>query len=186
MEHQKLRPLYELDEHLPRIGPFGDSTITYGVSEFIIYTALGTHQLEGNTTIPKYSDPAGPGFVVCGVGSEALNNAYDIFINGKKPLSSFPTDKELSIIWFTKIGPLFTLESVSRIQSRFVIRFQYHEHINHSNYSSLAIIPIGALPAGEYTIDMEHLPGAYRFTSDERLARAIKFSACRPFKLSVE
>ncbi len=130
------------------------------------------------------------GFAVAGIGREALVGIHDVLVLSKGPQSALPAGTDVSIVFFSH--PERARVAIDRIERHGnVVRIHFmlisHGQLNIS--SSLAIIPLGQLPAGEYRVEMVRSPNELKhnqpgFPPVE--ADAERLFICRPFEFSVE
>lgn len=101
---------------------------------------------------------AGQGFAVAGRGHSALPGIYDVLVEGKKPTNVFPEGTDISAIFFAlKSGVGIQIDSVERTGN--VVDVRYVMLVPGINLNvlhwRLAIIPLGKLPPGNYSVQMK-------------------------------
>jgi hypothetical protein len=129
------------------------------------------------------------GFAVSGVGPAALPRVHEVLVSGKKPSSAFPSGADVSLVFFSH--PARARVAIDRIEREGkIIRIHFmlisHGLLNIS--STLALIPLGQLPAGDYRVEMIRSPNERKhnqlgFPPVE--ANAEQRIICRPFEFSV-
>ena len=97
----------------------------------------------------------GEGFVVTGTGRSALQAAHDVLTDKKRRQSGFPTNSELSIVFFSyQFGDYIHLESVEQSKNVIEIRYRFVPHMTREVTEHFAIIPLGKLEPGKYQVDI--------------------------------
>jgi hypothetical protein len=98
-------------------------------------------------------------FVVLGTGDEALKQAEEILVGGKDAPGRFPANTELSIIFFSREFPYYVhISKVKRTKDAIAISYQFVPHDSADTTKHFAIIPIGSLKAGKYSVRIEPAP----------------------------
>jgi hypothetical protein len=112
-------------------------------------------------------DEAGPAFVVEGSGLQALKNAYAVIVDKQPRLTSLPEGTEGSIIFFALQGsPYVHLTKIEKRQNRFKIKFEFMGSLRKDSPNHFAIIPVGKLPEGHFSVEIVAEGFAEPFTSD--------------------
>jgi hypothetical protein len=130
------------------------------------------------------------GFAISGVGPAALPGVHDVLVRGKKPSNRFRSDADVSLVFFSH--PTRARVAIDRIEREGkIIRIHFmlisHGLLNIS--STLAMIPLGQLQAGEYRVEMIRSPNELKHNQpsfppvEENAEQRI---ICRPFEFSVE
>jgi hypothetical protein len=106
-------------------------------------------------------DMARPSFAVSGRGPAALRAVHAVLAEGTKPRTAFSPDEEVTIVLFSE--PAWDnhvrIEEVARLGDRVVIRYWLEQHVESREESmNLALIPLGKLPVGEYSLELKQLP----------------------------
>jgi hypothetical protein len=103
----------------------------------------------------KNQQKTGQSFVVQQTGIEALQNAYRVFSGKAKPLTSLNKDNELSIVFFTHRSNYYVhLSHVTIDQNTIQIRYQLVPHHEQERTIHFALIPIGKLSSGNYSVEV--------------------------------
>jgi hypothetical protein len=98
------------------------------------------------------------GMVVVGEGRQALENIYRKRTE-KVEWSEAPAGEALSLAFYTRgINEYVHIRTIERQGARFVIRFALIPNQTLMSRPTIAIIPIGTLAAGKYSVAIERLP----------------------------
>ncbi|MEX2309520.1 MAG: hypothetical protein WD738_18105 [Pirellulales bacterium] len=139
----------------------------------------------------KWENISRPGFAVPGTGLPALRAAHSILVEGKKPLDAFPPNEEITIVFFSELAPgnKVQIQEVTREGESVVIRYQLKPHVGRMQRSlNLALIPLGKLPGGKYTVGLEQTTRDQKFIKlgfkpvDKQWSRDF---LCKPFSFNV-
>jgi len=130
---------------------------------------------------------AGPGFPVQGTGIAALHRVYDVIVDdvGLRP-ETVPAG-EVSIVFFSRGIPC-RLEKIEREGNVITLSYRLHARRTASLTCHLALIPLGELSPGKYSVKTVQLPiakpgGAHGgLLQGERLKRTIS----DPFSFEVQ
>jgi hypothetical protein len=147
--------------------------------------------LAKSAAVRRKSEEAGPGFAVAGSGLEALRNVHAILVKGDERLQVFSTNQAISILFFshTASGNRVHVRHVERTNREIMIQFRLMPYFEKNLSLSLALIPIGKLPAGEYRVEMVQLPVERKYVEmgikplDKNWA---KMFVCKSFSFSVK
>lgn len=108
--------------------------------------------------IPKEGETAGPAFVVTGSGKRALKNAESIFSGEKDKLKSFPSETDLSLVFYSHLcGRHVRIESVGRSQEKITVSYRFVSSQQSAMSTHFALIPLGKLPEGKYQVEIDQL-----------------------------
>ncbi len=105
-------------------------------------------------------DRAEPGFVVPGIGQEALIAAHKNLPEGEKPTNVLPVGTDFSIVYFSHPNDSTSFGRVER-RGNLIEIVCYHYMPSGSGIppSQLALVPLGKLSVGEYRVNViERLP----------------------------
>lgn len=98
------------------------------------------------------------GMVVQGEGGEALENVYRKRTK-KGEWSEAPANSPLSIVFYTRgTDEHVRLHSIERQGTKFTVRYNIVPNRTQMSDSTIAIIPIGRLAAGKYSVSIVRLP----------------------------
>lgn len=99
------------------------------------------------------------GFVVTGTGDIALRHAHGVLVAGEKPKARFPADEALSAVFFSYQSALYVhLDKVERQGFAFRISYRFVPHESGETTEHFALIPLGKLPPGRYSVRVEQNP----------------------------
>lgn len=102
---------------------------------------------------------AGPCFLVIGEGKEALLNAAKVIVDGAPTTEKQPTDKKLSLVFYSYPAPGYVhIDSVVRSSSTISVKFKVVIHRSAEATSHFALIPLGELQAGKYNLEILEVP----------------------------
>lgn len=102
---------------------------------------------------------ARPGFVVSGIGDEALRRAHDIIVGKEDVKDEFARGTDLSAVFFAYQSPFFVeLEKVERNEREISIDYRFVPHESGVTTEHFALIPFGKLPSGKYVVRVEQGP----------------------------
>jgi hypothetical protein len=111
----------------------------------------------GNT--PGKGEKARPGFVVPCTGFDALRAAHAILVGKKPQPDTIDTNDQASLMFFSyQAGCYVELCSITRRTNRIEIRYRFVPHKTAFVSESLAVVPLGSLPPGEYSVSLCQLP----------------------------
>lgn len=148
------------------------------------------YQIRESLGVTKLGVPAPPGFAVLGSGKEALRKAHAVLADGQKRRDSFPANKKISLVFFSKaFGYFVHLHEVERQGNRITIKYFFVPHRETIATSHFALIPLGELDAGEWQVDVARSPwpDAAKFSiHPEPGAEWDPVVVCRPFSFVME
>jgi hypothetical protein len=133
---------------------------------------------------------AQPGFAVLGSGIEALREAHAVLVKNEKPRDRFPYRSDVSLVFFSYSSSYYAhLKRVKLRVQTIDIEYQMVPHKTREMTVHFAIIPLGNMASGSFSVHVDQLPldsefvdGGFRsITSDE--ADVI---ICHPFSFSVK
>jgi hypothetical protein len=176
-----------------------ESTTLIPLKEIWAYRMPGTKDATklGNVRTPKgaWSNPtinelsrlfgarlskrekAGPAFVVEGVGEAALKNMGAGLKS--EPEKYVPSGKEISLVFYTHLSSYYVrIDAVERTAKKFVVPCQLVTHSTYNMTFHFALIPLGKLQPGEYTIEIEHLPTIDKLGGRVEIERDLSWIVC--------
>jgi len=112
-----------------------------------------------------YTEPAGPGFAVAGSDRVALNNTHDILVNGRKLLNKFPSRTSVTAFFYTRLtsGRHIYIKRCERKGSIFTVKYQLVPYNQKIMTLHFALIPLGRLEPGKYSVRFVNIPEARYF-----------------------
>jgi len=126
----------------------------------------------------------GPGFVVSGIGREALINVKQAL--DTSPPASISADEEVTLFFFSRLsGSYVWLRNVKRSENRIIIHFEFVPHPEKILTSHFALIPLGKLAPGKYDVEIKPLSKA-TLRENWTLEEAAAYFVSGPFSFSVE
>jgi hypothetical protein len=124
------------------------------------------------STLPEKGSKAEPSFVVVGDDVAALKAAKEVLADDKPPRTSFRSDEELHVFFFSRQCFVYVqLDSIQRSKSNIEIRYSFVPHDESVMTEHFALIPLGKLPRGKYRIDIIRSP-----TSPKLIAQGLATS----------
>lgn len=123
-------------------------------------------------TIPKREEPAA-GFVVPGVGNEALKSALEARLQG--PSGKIPEGDVTLVFFVHNAAESVQIYKVERQGQKIEVHYRLKSRETMQSTNTFALIPLGKLPAGEY--DVAIIP-----ENDRPAVRNV----CKPFSFTVE
>jgi hypothetical protein len=129
------------------------------------------------------------GFIVRGMGREALPGIVDVLVEKKKPEEKFSSKDELSIVFFShQTGAGVGIESVEIEDAAIHINFYLAFGSSLLISPTLCLVPLGKLPSGTYAVEMTR--SANEASRNQRgfpsySAGIEKYTVCRPFDFVV-
>ena len=146
-------------------------------------------QIRGVLRVLPADKEAAPGFAVEGSGLEALRGAHKVIVEQKPARHSFVGDREVSLVFFCHSTRSYChLSDVERCGKQAVIRFRFVPHLEEEITCHFALIPLGKLQPGDYTVKIVQLPMGSEF---ERLhlpevgTKDAQVIVCKSFSFSV-
>jgi hypothetical protein len=122
-------------------------------------------------------EKAGPAFVVEGVGEAALKNMAAALKSTPEKL--VPAGKELSLVFYTHLSSYYVrIDAVERAGNKFVIPYQLVTHPTYNMTFHFALIPLGKLQPGEYTVELEQLPTIDKFGRRVKIQKDLGWIVC--------
>jgi len=107
----------------------------------------------------KYGKKVGPAFVVNGEGAEALKNAHAVITEKEKRNDKTAQSNAKSIFFFTHYARRFIhVKKVDMEANTIKIYFQEVPHENANMTVHFALIPLGKLHRGKYSVEIIPLP----------------------------
>jgi hypothetical protein len=135
---------------------------------------------------PPKDGEADPAFAVQGESQDALREAHAVIVDKKKPRGIFPAGKKVSVVFFThETGPYVHLYKVERRGKNIDIHYKFVPHEEEDTERHIALIPLGKLPVGEYSVNIirsKKSEGSKSRQPSDEVARRI---VCRPFSFTV-
>jgi len=118
--------------------------------KFQIFQAIYNRQKKG--------EPIGPGFTVAGKGKEALESVHGILKNGVPIPSSISTNAEATLFFYGALnGQYLQLKKVYIEKRQMILQFQLVPHMTMEMTQHFALIPLGKLPIGNYTVTIKQV-----------------------------
>lgn len=134
--------------------------------------------------IPNKRARARPGFVVPGSGSQALRQAHAVLVSDKNPPTVAASDPASLIFLSHQAAFDVELCSVTRNANRIEIRYRFIPHKVGVLRASFAVIPLGTLPPGDYSVSLTQQPKGGE--PSKLLAKWGDQLVCNPFSFHVE
>jgi hypothetical protein len=139
----------------------------------------------------EHYDVPRPGFAASGCGLTALNAAHTVLVENTTPRDSFSPNEEITLVLFSELGTKqVQISEVRREGNRVVIQYRLMlPKWKGKAPANLALVPLGKLPVGEYSVEMEQIP--WDRTDNEPGLKPIDDSWSRkylskPFSFTVE
>ncbi len=136
------------------------------------------------------TEAAGPGFIVAGSDRVALNNAHDILVNDRKPLDKFPNGTSVTVFFYSRLtaGRHFHIKRCDRKGSAITVKYQLVPYNQKMMTLHFALIPLGILEPGNYSVRFVNIPEA-RYFQGRRIQPVSKEDRekliCKAFDFSV-
>ncbi len=129
------------------------------------------------------------GFAISGSGIGALEEVHRIFASNEDSdeleQPSLCTGQSISLVFFSySLGSNVHIESVSRNDNAFQIKCRFVSHESTNATQHIALIPVGELQAGEYSVDIEVIPSSKEAANRDRVTA--KRFVCRSFTFTVD
>lgn len=129
---------------------------------------------------PPAGKEAKAGFAVLGTGIDALPRAHEVICKGKARRKEFPFGSEISVVFFSyQFGSYVHLHRVEQRNNVIEVHYRFVPHRTREMTSHFALIPLGALPSGEYTVEIIQYP------LDQQITDGGHDIICKPFAFSV-
>jgi hypothetical protein len=152
------------------------------IANSLIEQAAATLLTE-HPSYPHEKDKARRGFVVAGTPNDALKGAVAVLVKDNESNSKFSTHDDLNLIFFAHADQSNKriIEVLRRVNEFEIV---YENAIRQERFVSpvLAIIPIGKLSAGEYSVHLKPEYKDFEPKNRDELERVV----CEPFKFEVE
>jgi hypothetical protein len=118
-----------------------------------------TSEVLRSLTFLKPGQTTKPGFVVPGIGLEALRNAHAVMTGVMKPHSSFRTASQASLVFFGhESGYYVYLEQVERQPGKITVRYRLVPHETKEMTRHFALVPLEKLEPGEIHVEFVQSP----------------------------
>jgi hypothetical protein len=151
-------------------------------------TPLGVGINKALSIIPEKT--AKLGFVVLGKSGEALQGAYAVLAENKKPLAPIPENSEVSLVFFSHgIDYSTRLHNVQVDGHKIAVRYQFAPESVKDTIPNLALISLGKLSKGEYQVEISQVPMDQKFIKLGKKAPAeedVRRFVCQSFDFSVQ
>ncbi|WP_428306690.1 hypothetical protein [Lacipirellula sp.] len=106
--------------------------------------------------VPKRNGKAGEGFIVSGLGKEALANARDVFAGKRKPLRDVRQGDPCSLVIFAYAsGRSLRVDKVSASGDEVIVDYHLNAHEVMSSSAHFALVPLGELTPGKLKVTMK-------------------------------
>lgn len=113
-------------------------------------------QLLGQRHAPSEGKKAGDGFLVAGVGREALENACKVFAGKERPLKEVQAGKPYSLVLFAYAsGRSFCLDKISVSDGEVNVDYHLNAHELMSSSAHFALVPLPDLKPGKMAVTMK-------------------------------
>jgi hypothetical protein len=104
------------------------------------------------------------GFVVQGEAKDALQQAYDVLVSEKLDLKDVEGRKRIWIVFFSRDSSQYVhLHSIQLQANHITVRYRFVPHDSKELSRHFALIPLGNLPAGKYSVSMVNSPMEKRY-----------------------
>lgn len=124
-----------------------------------ILRALAPPKMEKEGPVPVAAPE--PGFVVVGTGKHALREVHAVLVDKKVSNRPLPANSELTLVFFSHFaGSYVHLSAVKRQGGVIEIDFCFVPHFTSEVSSHFALIPLGKLLPGKYSVKISELPVA--------------------------
>ncbi len=103
--------------------------------------------------------PIGPGFAVAGTGHKALASVKEAMEQDQMPSQTFTFGTDISLFFFTRSsGWPVQLKSVAKLENTITVQYYFVPHRSNDlifgrSNRYFALIPLGILPAGSYSVN---------------------------------
>jgi hypothetical protein len=136
----------------------------------------------------KRGQEAKPGFAVAGMGVDALREAHSVLADNGKPQTSFTTNDNVSVVFFSHPFNYYVhLSKVEQKPDKVVITYSFVPHRTKEMTRHFALIPLGKLSPGKVKVEIVRAPmqpqkiTGFKPPSAETDARIV----ARPFQFEV-
>ncbi len=140
---------------------------------------------------PSEGNHADRGFVVTGVGLDALKEANAILSGKKNREDFFAAGEELTLVFFAYSCSRFVrLDEVMRTHDEIVVKYHFHSHGLRKSSQHFALIPLGSSLRGNINVKMKRMADTTSINKidpqaapyDQGEARRI---VCEPFAFGI-
>ncbi|HZZ28115.1 MAG TPA: hypothetical protein VFE46_08940 [Pirellulales bacterium] len=132
-----------------------------------------------------YDQVASDGFAVEGTGKTALNAACDVIVEHKKP-QKILVGQDVSIVFFSReFNYYIHITEVTQQQNTFHIQYQFVPHDTKDTTVHFALIPVGKLSGGVYSVEIEptqHLEQKLRDWEKRIVCKSFSFTVANDTK----
>jgi hypothetical protein len=136
---------------------------------------------------PPRGQSAGPGFVVAGIGLDALKEANAVLAKKKERPKTLPAGEELTLVFFSySSGRRVKLDNV--FVGERAIRVEYHLEFDGLRMSTMhfALVPIGVFKPGIVNVQFTRLPDTSVFGTTKPLdEERVRQLVCESFTFQV-
>ena len=120
-----------------------------------------------------------PGFAVAGIGLEALRAAHAVIVKNEKP-KALPADGDTSLVFFTREFNYYVhITEIEHKGDTFKIQFRFVPHNSKDATVHFALIPVGKLAPGKYSVQITQGPDPIKPEWERRIV-------CQPFPFTVD
>jgi hypothetical protein len=124
-----------------------------------LWIPIAVSLTEVSPSWPREGQTARPGFAVAGTGRDALEETYDVLVKGEKPHESFDPGSEITLVFFSyQMGSFVHLHNINRRGNDVELRYRIVSHTDRYLSAQLALIAMGELPLGKYSVTVVQLP----------------------------
>jgi hypothetical protein len=127
------------------------------------------------------------GYVVSGEDAEALREFLRLRESGE-PRNSLTEGEPVTLVFFTKVmGPYVELLGVYKLDTEITIQYRLVPHLTKDSRQHLALIPLGELTSGNYSVKLERLPVEQKYLAQGMQEPSMQQSdnVCGAFEFSV-
>lgn len=125
------------------------------------------------------------GIAISGEGREALDNFYKLRSENLER-NKLSAAKPVSLAFFSGPTSFYVhLRRVERKGNRFTLEYSFEPHQTRDMTSYLALIPIGELPFGNYSVKIVQLPLDEDFKKYEKAVASQRDRVCHSFEFAV-
>jgi len=131
------------------------------------------------------------GFSVQGKNKAVLDGAHGVLAARGKPFSRFAPGGDINVVFFAHSSGLYThLRRVELKKGKVKIYYQFVSHPSKMLTRHFALVPLGQLPTGSYTVEMIQSPNEESKDVYDRPVRLAKETAqkivCGSYSFSVQ
>ncbi len=114
--------------------------------------------------IRSYLSTPRDAFVVKGTGTDALQRAKTVVVDQASPNNSLPASDDATIVFFTESSRFEChIANVEMHKNRIVISYRLEPYLEEFMTYQFALIPLGKLAPGNYSVEMVRLPTDPKF-----------------------